>query len=154
MDSPQNIKPDAHRLSGDNHIFSQWVEMEASVSPMQNGNMPSNFCFPSPMPMDATYDMPIPPSSSLLPCSTPSSPCPTMPIDQSPLYKGEQLPGLMPMSIQPSSLVPSTRKTSARGSKPHKTLTDEDRRTICLYHEENKENKKVTQFEIGGEYES
>jgi hypothetical protein len=43
--------------------------------------------------------------------------------------------------------VQPVRKTSTGGSTPRRTLTDEDRRQMCLYHEENKTAK---QTDIGG----
>lgn len=56
-----------------------------------------------------------------------------------------------PGPITPASATPvSTTSTHSRtSSTPRKTLTDSDRRRMCLYHEEN---PTVKQTEIGGKY--
>lgn len=54
-----------------------------------------------------------------------------------------------PASFSPPTPILPTRKTSTGGSTPRRTLTDEDRRQMCLYHEENKTAK---QTDIGGKH--
>lgn len=54
-----------------------------------------------------------------------------------------------PASFSPPTSILPTRKTSTGGSTPRRTLTDEDRRQMCLYHEENKTAK---QTDIGGKH--
>ena len=51
-----------------------------------------------------------------------------------------------PMSIPPPS-TPVSAGSSRPQSTPRKTLTDDDRRRMCIYHEEN---PTVKQTEIGG----
>jgi hypothetical protein len=58
-----------------------------------------------------------------------------------------------PVPITPASATPAsaTSTRSQTSSTPRKTLTDADRRRMCLYHEEH---PTVKQTEIGGEHSS
>lgn len=65
-----------------------------------------------------------------------------------PIYPSAPAP--MPVPVGPTSTPISATSTGSRtSSTPRKTLTDADRRRMCLYHEEHPSTK---QTEIGGEY--
>ena len=70
----------------------------------------------------------------------------TAPASGTPLSASTSLstPVSAPSSVPP----PNSRRPSQTGSTPRKTLTDADRRRMCMYHEENPTTK---QTEIGGE---
>ena len=88
--------------------------------------------WPSMLTSQSTYQQ------SIIPTASASS--------TTPLSAGTSLsaPASAPASVPP----PTSRRPSQTGSTPRKTLTDADRRRMCLYHEENPTTK---QTEIGGE---
>lgn len=128
---------------------SPWVDMASYPHSQHHSAMNDYHGFgygPSPIvPIEPSYSISIPQpytSQQLLPLTTtpqwpsllttqsyPSAPLPPMPVSS--------MPGLHP--IQTSSL-PTT-------STPRRTLTDDDRRRMCIYHGEN---PHVRQTEIGG----
>lgn len=147
MDSSQSIESETHQIS-DNLVYPPWADMDVSISPLHHGITPQ---YSGLFSMDTTYGMSILQPDFSLPFSTISSSWSTMSTHQSSLHEAETLPGLMRTSVQPSSLARRARKTSAGRSTLHTTLTDEDRRKICSYQEEN---KIATQAEIGRTYAS
>lgn len=129
---------------------SPWVELGAFTSPQHSPPMPEYNGFeygPSLMAVDASYGMSIPPPYASLPLPMPPHSWPSMLANQSPFHENG-LPPSMPTSVSPSAPAPPMRKSSTGGANPRRTLTDEDRRQMCLYHEENKTAK---QTDIGGE---
>lgn len=101
------------------------------------------------MPMEPAYSMSIPPPYSALHLTMPSPPWPSMLTTQSAFPESTLSPTPAPtLSIpQPPPLRPIHTAPTAVGPTPRRTLTDEDRRRMCLYHEENKTAK---QTDIGG----
>jgi hypothetical protein len=73
---------------------------------------------------------------------------PTAPASNTPLTSSTSLSA--PASATAPVPPPNPRRPSQAGSTPRKTLTDADRRRMCLYHEENPTTK---QTEIGGKFE-
>ena len=105
---------------------------------------------PSPiMPMEPSYSMSIPPpytSQPLLPLAMPSQ-WPSMLTTQS-SYAAAPLTAAPLSSISTASNMHQPHATHvSTGPTPRRTLTDSDRRRMCLYHEEN---PHVKQTEIGG----
>lgn len=98
------------------------------------------------MPMEPSYSMSIPPpytTQPLLPLAMPSQ-WPSMLTTQSGY-------ATTPLSAAPLSTPHQTHATHSSGPTPRRTLTDADRRRMCLYHEEN---PHVKQTEIGGKIET
>ncbi|KAL9094603.1 MAG: hypothetical protein Q9165_003162 [Trypethelium subeluteriae] len=85
--------------------------------------------WPSMLTSQSTYQQPLLPTASA--SSTPLSASTSL-----------SAPASAPASVPP----PNSRRPSQTGSTPRKTLTDADRRRMCLYHEENPTTK---QTEIG-----
>lgn len=120
------------------------------------------------VPMDSAYGVTIPPPYAP-PMTVPSNAWPSMlsTPSQSPFQPPEaqppgppppapppapvRTPGPVPIapsvSVSPTAPVSPPRKSSASSATPRKMLTDEDRRRMCLYHEDNKTAK---QTDIGG----
>ncbi|KAK2767476.1 hypothetical protein FQN54_003633 [Arachnomyces sp. PD_36] len=93
------------------------------------------------MPMEPSYSMSIPPpytTQPLLPLAMPSQ-WPSMLTTQGGY-------GAAPLSAAPLPTPHPTHATHSNGPTPRRTLTDADRRRMCLYHEEN---PHVKQTEIG-----
>lgn len=149
MESP-TMKTETHHAPDSEFAHSPWVDLGAFASPQHSPPMPeySGFDYgPSPlMGVDASYGMSIPPPYASMPLPIPSHSWPSMLTTQSPFHES----GVPPAHTQnpASARPPVIRKTSTGGSTPRRTLTDEDRRQMCLYHEENKTAK---QTDIGGE---
>ncbi|EEH39376.1 hypothetical protein PAAG_08645 [Paracoccidioides lutzii Pb01] len=128
----------------------QWVDMggygqSQHHSPLNDYN---SFAYGSSpvMPVEPSYSMSIPQpytSQQLLPLSTPSQ-WPSMLTTQS-NFPPVPLPP-MPMSSLPSLHPIHTAPISSSAPTPRRTLTDNDRRRMCLYHEEN---PHVKQTDIG-----
>lgn len=135
------------------HDFPQptWVAYSPPQHPHPVGPIPTYHGFgygPSPiMRMEPSYSMSIPPPYAPAPLALPSQPWPSMLATQ-PQFMGPPMPAVtMSASVSAPAPIPSSRKSSTSGSTPRRTLTDEDRRRMCLYHEENKSAK---QTDIGG----
>ncbi|KAL1849704.1 hypothetical protein Plec18170_007225 [Paecilomyces lecythidis] len=71
-------------------------------------------------------------------------PWPSMLTTHSSFHEGTlpPAPAPAPISVSPPAPIHPIRTTST-GSTPRRTLTDEDRRRMCLYHEENKNAKQT-----------
>jgi hypothetical protein len=129
----------------------QWVDNSHTYStphhqsPAQEYN---GFTF-NPMPMEPMYNAPMhPPRTShqqLQPLIMPQ--WPSMLTTQS-TYVPPIFPSA-PVPMQPTTTPVSATSTRSTSSTPRKTLTDADRRRMCLYAEEH---PTVKQTEIGGEY--
>lgn len=132
---------------------NQWVELggystSQHTSPLHEyGGF--GFVSPTIMPVEPTYNMSIPPPytshQQLQPLIMPQ--WPSMMTTQ-PGYSAPVVPtasASAPVSANPPSQPVSTTPTNA--PTPRRTLTDSDRRRMCLYHEEN---PSVKQLEIGG----
>lgn len=146
-----------HPDQGYHDATGQWVDSSAHYpqsqhhSPVHDYN---GFAY-NPLPMEPMYSqgmsqgMPPPPPRTthqqLQPLIMPQ--WPSMLTSQSnyappPMYSA---PAPVPVSATPTPV--SATSTRSSGT-PRKTLTDNDRRRMCLYHEEN---PTVKQTEIGGE---
>ncbi|KAF2139622.1 uncharacterized protein K452DRAFT_310553 [Aplosporella prunicola CBS 121167] len=146
MEHEQHHAPDA----GYHDTTGQWVE-QSNAYPHSQHQSPVNeyngFAF-TPLPMEPMYSHGMPPPRTthqqLQPLIMPQ--WPSMLTGQSnyaqPIYPSPPIPqhAAAPTPVP----APSTRSSST----PRKTLTDNDRRRMCLYHEEN---PTVKQTEIGGE---
>lgn len=126
-------------------------------SPVQEYN---GFAF-APLPMEPIYTTPMNPprtthqqlqplimpqwpsmltsQSTYVPPIFPSAPVPVAPAPA---------PPAPPASTPVSAASATSSSTRSQSSTPRKTLTDADRRRMCLYHEEH---PTVKQTEIGGE---
>lgn len=130
----------------------QWVDMGGGYGQSQHHSPINDFngftYGPSPvMPVEPSYSMSIPQpytSQQLLPLSTPSQ-WPSMLTTQS-TFPPVPLPP-MPMSSMPTLHPIHTAPVTSTAPTPRRTLTDNDRRRMCMYHEEN---PHVKQTEIGG----
>jgi hypothetical protein len=98
-----------------------------------------------PMLLEPTHDMSITPSYSTFNSIPPMYSCPDL-FNIQPSYQEISLSPAAPLlvSIRPFHITPATSAAT-----PRRKLTDEDRRQICLYHEEN---KLAIQADIGGEF--
>ncbi|KAF7712784.1 HTH Psq-type DNA-binding domain-containing protein [Penicillium ucsense] len=126
---------------------SPWVELNSFASPHSSPPLPEytgfDFSTSSLMAVDPTYGMSIPPPYASMPLPMPSHAWPSMLTHQA-AFAEVGLPAVsVPTSVSPSAPVPPIRKTSTGGATPRRTLTDEDRRQMCLYHEENKQAKQT-----------
>ncbi|RLL96635.1 hypothetical protein CFD26_104367 [Aspergillus turcosus] len=95
------------------------------------------------MPLDTPYGVSIPPPYASLPLTMPSSTWPSMLTTQSQFPEQGLPPVPIPASAAPVTPIQPPRKSSTSGSTPRRTLTDEDRRRMCLYHEEHKTAKQT-----------
>lgn len=146
------METETHHVAENDFPPSPWVELGAFTSPQHSPPMPeySGFDYgPSPlMAVDASYGMSIPPPYASMPLPMPSNSWPSMLTTQSPFHETGLPPAHIPTAMSHSASTPPIRKTSTGGATPRRTLTDEDRRQMCLYHEEHKTAK---QTDIGGE---
>ena len=137
----------------------QWVEMAGYNSSHQQSPLHEyggfGFISPTVMPVEPSYTRSIPPPYSshqqLQPLVMPQpTQWPSMMAGSSQSsYSPPALPTAPPpplTNITPISATSSSYSLHT-GSTPRKTLTDQDRRRMCLYHEEN---PTVKQTEIGG----
>lgn len=150
------MKTEAHHGPDGEFPHSPWVELGTFTSPQHSPPVPEYSGFeygPSPlMAVDATYGISIPPPYTSMPVPVHSHHAwPSMMTTQSPFHETGLPPVPIPTSVSPTAPTPPVRKSSTGGSTPRRTLTDEDRRQMCLYHEENKTAK---QTDIGGKAES
>ena len=142
---------DTETPQAQDHDFgnSQWVEM-GGYNPSQHHSPISDFhgftYGASPiMPMEPAYSMSIPQpytSQQLLPLTMPSQ-WPSMLTTQA-SFPSVPLPPV-PMSSM-ATLHPIHTAQIPTPPTPRRTLTDADRRRMCMYHEEN---PHVKQTEIG-----
>ncbi|CAI7600758.1 unnamed protein product [Penicillium bialowiezense] len=124
---------------------SPWVEVGAFASPQHSPPMPeySGFDFgSSTMVMDSPYGMSMPPPYANMPLPMPSHSWPSM-LATNPPFPETGMHVSAHTSVSPTTPMLPVRKTSTGGSTPRRTLTDEDRRQMCLYHEENKTAKQT-----------
>lgn len=132
---------------------SPWMDMGGFHPSQHSPPMEYNGFQYGSVPLDPAYGVTIPPPYVPLPMTLPSNAWPSMltPASQAPFHPPELPAGPVPIapSVSPAAPVPPPRKSSASSSTPRRTLTDEDRRKMCLYHEENKTAK---QTDIGGMY--
>lgn len=144
------METESHRAPDGEFAHSPWVDLGAFTSPQHSPPMPEYNGFdygPSPLMVDASYGMSVPPPYVSMPLPMPSHSWPSMlTTTQSPFPENGLPPPPMPTSVSPPAPAPR-RKSSTGGSTPRRTLSDEDRRQMCLYHEENKTAK---QTDIGG----
>lgn len=154
MEDSPTMETETHHGPDSEFGHSPWVDLGAFTSPHNSPPIPeySGFDYgPSPlMTVDAvSYGMSIPPPYASMPLAMPSHSWPSMLANQSPFHESGMPPAPVPTSVSPSAPMPLIRRTSTGGSTPRRTLTDEDRRLMCLYHEENKTAK---QTDIGGTF--
>ena len=144
------METEAHHAPDSDFAHSPWVELGAFTSPQHSPPIPefSGFDYSptSMMGVDASYGMSLPPPYASMPLPMPSHSWPSMLTTTSTFHENGIPPAPMPTSVSPSAPAPPARKSST-GGLPRRTLTDEDRRQMCLYHEENKTAK---QTDIGG----
>lgn len=104
---------------------------------------------------NTTFGNLVPPPYSLMPYwmpyPIPPPLRPTIPTHPSPLHESCVSSSRVPISALPPwlEMVSVAQETRAPKSRTRKLLTYEDRRKICLYHEQDKTAK---QWEIGGKY--
>ncbi|KAJ5255454.1 hypothetical protein N7497_007059 [Penicillium chrysogenum] len=125
---------------------SPWVEIGTFTSPQHSPPMPeySGFDYgPSQLMAVDSYGMSIPPPYASMPLPMPSHSWPSMLTTHSPFAASGLPVCTTPTSVSPSAPMPPVRKTSTGGSTPRRTLTDDDRRQMCIYHEENKTAKQT-----------
>ncbi|KAJ5130922.1 uncharacterized protein N7515_006961 [Penicillium bovifimosum] len=143
MEDPTTMETDSHGPDSE-FAHSPWVEIGPFASPQQSPPIHeySGFDYgPSPlMAVDTSYGMSIPPPYTSMPLPMPSHSWPSMLTTHNP-WNG--LPVSTPTSVSPSAPMPPVRKTSTGGNTPRRTLTDDDRRQMCLYHEEHKTAKQT-----------
>ena len=151
------MKNGQHHGHDEDYGSSQWVEVNgytsAHTSPIHEYTS-YGFISPTHLPLEPTYNRTIPPPYSthqpLQPLVMPQWPSqltnpsnsapPTVPVP----------PPLAPLSTMTSaahSLPPPLVSSSAPATNQRRTLTDQDRRRMCQYHEDN---PTVKQTEIGG----
>ncbi|KAJ6187605.1 hypothetical protein N7519_002513 [Penicillium mononematosum] len=109
---------------------SPWVEIGTFTSPQHSPPMPeySGFDYgPSQLMAVDSYGMSIPPPYASMPLPMPSHSWPSMLATHSPFA---------------ASGLPCERRR-LEGLTPRRTLTDDDRRQMCIYHEENKTAKQT-----------
>lgn len=146
---------DAPHAQENEYGSSPWVDMGAfeppplHSPPMPDFNNPFSYGPAPVMPMEPAYSMSIPPPYTALHLSMPSHPWPSMLTTQSNFSDSTLSAAPAPtLSIpQPAPMRPIRTAPALTGPTPRRTLTDEDRRRMCLYHEENKHAK---QTDIGG----
>ncbi|KAJ5163452.1 DNA binding HTH domain Psq-type [Penicillium coprophilum] len=143
MEEP-TMETETHHPPESEYPHSPW-EMGTFTSPQHSPPMPeySGFDYGQSQLMAVdSYGMSIPPPYATMPLPMPSHSWPSMLTTHSP-FAASGLAISTPTSVSPSAPMPPVRKTSTGGSTPRRTLTDEDRRQMCIYHEENKTAKQT-----------
>ena len=116
-------------------------------SPVQDYNGFNGY---APLPMEPIYTTGMHPPRTAQPQLQPliMPQWPSMLTSSQSTYASSIFPSA-PVPITPASATPSSATSTTRphNSTPRKTLTDADRRRMCLYHEEH---PTVKQTEIGG----
>ena len=134
---------------------SPWMDMNSFPPQHQPQGLPEYHGFgygsSPPMSMKSSFGITVPPPYASLPLTMPSHTWPSMLAAHTPLPEAntESTPTPAPASSPPSTtrVRSPRRKSSGPAPNPRKTLTDDDRRRMCIYHEENKSAK---QTDIGG----
>lgn len=154
-----------HGLSpGEEFGSDQWVEIAGESphhSPLHDFNG-FGYISPSHMPLDSAHNRPHQHSyfvaqplhplnipqwpSQLTNPSEPSPPAPTPPPTVRPIAPATSIPPLQPARAASITPVPDPKPHPPQPTA-RKTLTDNDRRRMCQYHDEN---PSVKQTEIGG----
>lgn len=157
---------DAHHGQDHDYGSSPWLDMGSgfdSNPPHHSPPIPEYPSFgygpSSVMPMEPSYSMSIPPPYTPLHLTMPTPPWPSMLTSQSNFPETVLTPALPPppppppLTIPPHPVTarPSQQTPVSGGPTPRRTLTDDDRRRMCLYHEEHKGAK---QTDIGGSFPS
>lgn len=143
MDTDRHARPD------NNHFGpATWMEMGNMNHSPQHSPPLSEYHGMSYVPLDPSYGMSIPPPYSSMPLTVPSHQWPSVIATQSHYHPDSGLPHVPLPGLSQVAPVNGGRKGSIGGANPRRTLTDEDRRQMCLYHEEHKTAK---QTDIGGE---
>jgi hypothetical protein len=148
------METDSQHAQENEYGSSPWVDIGAFEPPLHHSPpIPDfhSFSFtPSPiMPMEPSYSMSIPPPYTALHLTMPSHPWPSMLTTQSNFSDStlSAAPASTLSISHPAPIRPLHTAPTSTGPTPRRTLTDEDRRRMCLYHEENKTAK---QTDIGG----
>ena len=122
------------------HEFSNFGFVAPSHIPLESvGDRPQEYSHSSPPPLF------IPQWPSQLTSPSQGPPPPPMPAVR-PIAPATSISPVQPVTMPPSKPVSASGPPHAT-SNARKTLTDSDRRRMCLYHEEN---PNVKQTEIGG----
>lgn len=150
------MKNGQHHGHDEDYGAGQWVEIHGYNSAHQSPTHEYNsfgFISPTHLPLEPTYNRTIPPPysahQSLQALVMPQWPSQlTNPSNSAP----PAIPGpppLAPLSTMTSAhpLPPPLVSSSAPTTNQRRTLTDQDRRRMCQYHEDN---PTVKQTEIGG----
>lgn len=128
---------------------NRWNQTNGYVHHQPQGTDYLGFAMPSPhIPIEPAYNNgmnpPRPHHHQLQPLIMPQ--WPSMMTSQS-SYAPPIMPAMPVTSMPISPPIPTPSQTSHTAPTPRRTLTDTDRRRMCLYHEENPTTK---QSEIGG----
>jgi hypothetical protein len=148
------MEQEQHHHSGESYGNDGWVEINSYSSSQHQSPIHEygGFGFmhqaPHSLPSEPTFSRMAPPPHTthqqLLPLIMPSHPTWPSMLTNPAGYQAQ------PASIPPVSAPIKTSKLPAiHAPSPRKTLTDDDRRRMCRYHEEN---PAVKQTEIGGEH--
>ncbi|KAJ5915062.1 DNA binding HTH domain Psq-type [Penicillium verhagenii] len=143
MENSPVMETESHAPEGE-FSHSPWVDLGTFTSPQHSPPMPEFNGFeygPSPIMSVDGYGMNLPPPYTSMPLPMPAHAWPSMLTHHSPFHDGVPPPPA-PISISPSAPTP-IRKSSTGGATPRRTLTDDDRRQMCLYHEEHKTAKQT-----------
>ncbi|OJJ47652.1 hypothetical protein ASPZODRAFT_15103 [Penicilliopsis zonata CBS 506.65] len=140
---------EGHHVQESEFTTPTWLEMGAfTATPHNSPPIPDfhGFAYSSSpvMTLEASsYGMSIPPPYASLPLAIPSHPWPSLLTTQPQYSEIAVAPVSMAPALSHTAPLPSSRKSSTSGSTPRRTLTDDDRRRMCLYHEENKTAKQT-----------
>ncbi|KAJ5746413.1 hypothetical protein N7520_011595 [Penicillium odoratum] len=145
MEESPTMESEPHAPEGE-FPHSPWVDLGTFTSPQHSPPMPEYSGFeygPSPIMAVDGYGMNLPPPYTSMPLPMPSHAWPSMLTHHSTFHENGLPPVPTPISVSPSAPMPPIRKSSTGGATPRRTLTDEDRRQMCLYHEEHKTAKQT-----------
>ncbi|KAL1971124.1 hypothetical protein VTN77DRAFT_75 [Rasamsonia byssochlamydoides] len=141
---------DAPHAQENEYGSSPWVDIGGFEPPPVHHSPPMpdfhHFSYgPAPvMPMEPAYSLSIPPPYTALHLTMPSHPWPSMLTTQSNFSDSTLSPAPAPtLSIPQPAPIRRIHTPASTGPTPRRTLTDEDRRRMCLYHEENKNAKQT-----------
>ena len=154
------METEHHQPHQNEYVDSQWVDMggyssgggQSSTTPLHEYNG-YNFGSPPIMPIEPAYTVPRPPPYTThqqlqpLHLLTTMAPWPSM-LTSHASYSApvvQTAPLATPVSASTNSV--NVTPTTTGGSTPRRTLTDDDRRRMCEYHENH---PGVKQTEIGG----
>ncbi|CDM33796.1 transcriptional regulator family: Centromere protein B, DNA-binding region [Penicillium roqueforti] len=145
MEEPA-METETHHEPESEFPHSPWVEIGSFASPQHSPPMHeySGFDYGSSQLMAVdSYGMSVPPPYASMPLPMPSHSWPSMLTTHSPFVASGLPASTTPTSVSPSATMCPVRKTSTGGTTPRRTLTDDDRRQMCIYHEENKTAKQT-----------